>query len=196
MGHWGHRPHRPACLAPKAALTLPAQQARWAIGVTGSWGACSLHSEASSAPPAGPAVNGPLVAVTGRGVGVGARVAPWLCCFGEGCTSGPSHLGSPCCEPERWAGGGRSVPTSHGCQCSRTSTLALVRVFLFLPWGGGGEAAGGPGCEMKPQLPALPHECILWATSPCLPLYLSKVGAGQFLLELEGEAPLQDLFLL
>lgn len=41
-----------------------------------------MHSEAPSAPPAGPAVNGSLVAVTVAEVSeVGAKVAPWLCCF-------------------------------------------------------------------------------------------------------------------
>lgn len=46
---------------------------------------------------------------------------------------------------------------------------------------------GGLGVKWKaPAPPALPHECILWATSPCC-APLSEVGAEQFLQELDGE---------
>lgn len=51
LGQWGHGPTDLSFLAPKAALTLPS---RWVFGVTGSWGASSLHSKAPSTPPAGP----------------------------------------------------------------------------------------------------------------------------------------------
>lgn len=59
-----------------SGCTYPPYPARWATGVTGSWGASSLHSEASSAPPAGPAVNGSLVAVTGTDVQDGGPSSP------------------------------------------------------------------------------------------------------------------------
>lgn len=80
---------------------------------------------------------------------------------------------------------GQPVPTSSGCQDSRTSTLALVR-------GSPTTAIRGTGCEAKAQLPALPHECIPWAISPCC-IPSSEVGQTSSSWGWR-EAPLNDYF--
>jgi hypothetical protein len=70
------------CLAPQGC-TYPAVPGKRAIGVTGSWGASSLHSEAPHSPAHRTRCEQLPVAETLAEVSVmGAKLAPWLRCFG------------------------------------------------------------------------------------------------------------------
>lgn len=143
-GHcWGSGARPPRC------TTLPAR--RWATGVTGSWGASSLHSEAPCL-TAGPAVNGPRLAVTSRYRSGGHR-SP----LGSAALGGKLHQQLP-----QWGRWGwplllwPQVPP-HCC-----------------PEG------IGLGVKLDAPGPALPHECILRATRHrCAPS--TQLGAQQLL---------------
>lgn len=157
MGQWEHGPHGPVLPGPRGC-TYPPCPTWWAIGVTGSWGASSLHSEAPSAPPAGPAVNGSLCCSDcGRGVrGWGQSSPSALLLWGKSCTNGSGRLRSPGLRPVL-------ADEVEGKGPASANLIWLSGWWRFrsgpgeglpplLPFGGGG---GGLGMKLKASAPCL-----------------------------------------
>lgn len=84
----------------------------------GPWGNWKLECQQFAqrgplgAPPAGPAVNSSMLCpwpTVARASRVGAAVTPWLCCFGESCTSWTSRPAPGPPSRTGWQGSGEEL---------------------------------------------------------------------------------------